>query len=104
MLEDRSAEHGLVVDKYVDITDNYSMTTRDYVVRATLSAGKTLTLPSVVDAKGRFYSVRNRTSATNALTVKDRGDSEAWTDVTVAATKRCLFYSDGILWHYILQA
>jgi hypothetical protein len=101
MLEDRSAEHGVVVDKFTDVTSDYSMTSRDYVVRADATAGAlTITLPSAADAKGRIYSILARVAdAANTVTIAHKGDSEQWSNIVLKiAGAQCLLYSDGIYW------
>lgn len=102
MLEDRSAEHGVVVDKFTDVTSDYSMTSRDYVVRADATAGAlTITLPSVADAKGRIYSILARVAdAAKTVTIAHKGDSEQWADVVLTMDgEYCMLYSDGMFWH-----
>ena len=100
MLENRSAQHGEVVDKYVNPTSSYQMKTYDYVVRPSgASAAVTITLPSVSEAKGRIYTIMAK-DVTNAITVQDKDDSEDWDgDFTLDTLndKLCL-YSDGLSW------
>jgi len=107
-LEDRGAQHDkVVVDKYVNPTANYYMTTRDYVVRPAAdrdTGAFTVYLPPVSEAKGRIYSIVCRNADTsNKITVADLDDSECWAgDVTLnGKCDRVLFYSDGLSWHAI---
>jgi len=103
-LEQNNEQHYReVVDKYVDPGADYQMSTRDYVVRPNAhAAALTLTLPSVAEAKGRFYSIIAReASAVNTITITDKGDSECWVADIVFDGKcdRALLYSDGLAWH-----
>jgi len=107
-LEDRNAQHDkVIVDKYHNPNANYQMTTRDYVVRPSADGDSgpfNLTLPSVAEAKGRFYSIVCRNAdAVNTITVKDKDDSECWAgDVTLnGKCDKLLMYSDGLCWHAI---
>lgn len=105
-LEQSSAQHYReVVDKFVDPIVDYEMTTRDYVVRPSADGDSgpiTLTLPSVTEAKGRFYSIVCRNAdGTNTVTIQDCDDSECWLADIVLDGKcdRALLYSDGLCWH-----
>jgi len=102
-LEDRFAEHDKeVVDKFIDPAASVEMTTRDYVVRpSALTAPMVLVLPSVSEAKGRFYSIVVRAAdVVNTITVTDKDDSECWADVVLNnKCDRLLMYSDGLFWH-----
>ena len=105
-LEDRGAQHDkIVVDKYHNPIADYTMTTRDYVLRPAanaLSGAITITLPRVAEAKGRFYSICVRNAdAVNTVTIQDRDDSECWLADIVFDGKcdRVLLYSDGLMWH-----
>ncbi len=55
-LEDRGSQQDkVIVDKYHDPLVNYTMTTRDYVLRPSADADSgpiTITLPPVAEAKG----------------------------------------------------
>jgi hypothetical protein len=106
-LEDRGAQHDkVIVDKYHNPAVDYTMTTRDYVLRPAadgLSGPITLTLPPVAEAKGRFYSICVRNAdAVNTVTIEDNNDdSECWLGDIVFNGKcdRALFYSDGLMWY-----
>lgn len=105
MREDRFIGHDIVIDKYAACEAAYQMTVRDYVVRGTTtSAGAAfiITLPPVVEARGRTYSVlmRAKNGAKN-ITITSKGDSEAWGGdyLLAAAGHRISFYSDGMSWH-----
>jgi hypothetical protein len=106
-LEQNNEQHYReVVDKFVDINEDYQMSTRDYVVRPSahdpLNQAIALTLPPVAEAVGRFYSIISRgADAVNTITIHDRHDSECWTADIVMNSKcdRVLMYSDGLCWH-----
>lgn len=107
-LEDRFAQHDkIIVDKYHNPIADYAMTTRDYVLRPAADANSgpiTITLPSVAEAKGRFYSINVRNAdAVNNITIQDKDDSECWiTDIVFdGKCDRVLLYSDGLMWHAI---
>lgn len=104
MREDRSIGQDIVVDKYSEADAAYQMTVRDYVMRvSTVAAGVAfdLTLPPVTEARGRLYSIRMRARhGTKDITIKDRGDSEGWADLTLnLAADATILYSDGMMWH-----
>lgn len=106
MLERYFTQHSNVVNKYVEPTNNYYMSTTDYVVRpsATAASGPiTITLPNVTESAGRFYSILARAAdVTNTITITDKGDSENWTNVVLnAADAHKLLYSDGMFWHVL---
>jgi hypothetical protein len=104
MLERLFTQQIEVIDKYVEPTDDYQMTLRDYVVRPSATSGAiTLTLPSVVESAGRFYSIVARAAdETNTITITDKGDSESWSDVTLNAVgTHKLLYGDGMFWHVL---
>lgn len=112
MREDRSKQHDLGMDKYVKPAADYSMTSRDYVVRAFADGDSgpiVITLPPVSEARGRFYSLLADTcDMTNTVTITDRGhgaagagsDSEQWEGdiVLFEDGQGTLLYSDGMKW------
>lgn len=99
MLENRFIEQDTVIDKLAFVTAAYTMTVRDYVVRADSTAGAfSLTLPPVIDAAGRFYAIHFSTDGGN-VTIQDQDDSENWSDLTMtAANDGVVLYSDGRKW------
>jgi len=106
MLEDKARQHDQqVVDKYHDPIANYTMSTRDYVVRPSannVTGAITITLPPVAEAKGRFYSITARDAdVVNTVTISDNNsDSECW-KADVVLNRPCdgvLIYSDGLRW------
>lgn len=107
MLESQSKQHETVVGKYAQPMAAYQMTSRDYVVRPVANHGTgafTVTLPPVVEAKGRFYSIVARLADTsNVVTIADRDDSECWPgDIALnGKCDRALLYSDGLSWHVL---
>ena len=95
------------------ISEDTQLTLADTCVRADLSGGDVVaTLPSVADAKGMFFSFVIRTVGDDGggppatpytLTVADKDDSEAWTDLEFDGQSESnyvgkLLYSDGIKW------
>jgi len=111
-LEDRGAQHDKVpVDKYHNPNANYTMTTRDYVMRPSADGDSgpiTITLPPVAEAKGRFYSIVIRNAdAVNTVTIVDNNDdSECWLGDMVFNGKcdKILLYSDGLCWQALGEA
>lgn len=109
MLEDRFAQHDKeVADKFHNPSANYTMTTRDYVVRPSANEASgpiTITLPPVAEAKGRFYSILAvEADGVNSITITDNNsDSECWEgDVPLYdSCQATLWYSDGRYWHLL---
>ena len=101
MLDNKFTQHQSVVDKYVNPITDYQMTTRDYVTRVVVSAATVITLPPVAESSGRLYSIFARTATSvNTVTIQDKGDSEAWTDIVLAADDDyAVIYSDGMKWY-----
>ncbi len=80
------------------ITDTYTMTAADTVVHCT-DVTKTVTLPDVSEAAGRFYCIA-KISGTNAITVQDNGGDAGFGDVSLNATgERVMLFSDGAYWY-----
>ena len=101
-LEDRGAQHDKeIVDKFIDPAASVEMTSRDYVVRpSALTANMVIVLPSVAEAKGRFYSIVVRAAEQGfTITITDQDDSECWADIILTAKcEHVLLYSDGLFW------
>jgi len=104
-LEQNNEQHYREVpDKYAAPVADYQMTTRDYVMRPDSSdilGDLTITLPSVVEAKGRWYSIIARDAdMTHNIVIQDKDDSEQWEgDIRLTETGGGqLFYSDGLKW------
>ena len=107
-LERLGAQHEMaVVDKFVNPAVDYTMTTRDYIVRpdaVTATEAITVTLPPVAEAKGRIYSiltVRTQVTTTLTVTIEDNNDdSEDWiADIVLdEGGQGAVFYSDGRKW------
>jgi hypothetical protein len=80
----------------------YSMSVLDQVVLVSTSSGNniTITLPSVLAARGRIYTFRLIASAsTETLTVQDLNDDAAFTSLnTTTAADTLVLYSDGFKW------
>jgi len=94
--------HDLVADPFVVKTAAATLTVRETRVQADTTGGAfTLTLPSVVEAKGLTFSIIFLTDNGN-LTIADADDSYNWTDeVFDNALDRTLLYSDGLVWWQI---
>jgi hypothetical protein len=105
-LEQRLEQHYReVVDKYVEPTTTYQMSTRDYVVRPYATSAFTITLPNVADAAGRIYTILARNaSGANVVTIAHKGDSEGWSNVLLNNTgEKCVLYSDGVAWFVLMS-
>jgi len=109
MLEKTPREQHTVVDKYVAPVADYTMTVRDYLVRPSadgVSGPFTITLPPVVDAMGKWYSLVCRNAdVVNFVTITPSAiggtvDAECWPGDLVMNGKcdECLLYSDGMKW------
>lgn len=104
-----------VINKVLYPDDTVSLGVNDQVVRAsTVSANNafTITLPGIVEAAGRFYSLfmvaRN---SSDDITIQDKADdtqvngSGGLADITFnLALDRVLLYSDGFVWHTVTSA
>jgi hypothetical protein len=103
-LERLGEQHVGVVDRYVNPSADYQLTTYDQQIRPAADAESgpiTITLPPVAEAKGRFYSIVVRDAdAVNTVTIEDKDDSECWIGDIVLNGKcdRVLLYSDGLCW------
>ena len=79
-----------------------SLGVNDQVVRAsTTGTAFTITLPNVVEAKGRIYTIYMvARSATDDITIQDLGADTGLSDITLnAADERVALYSDGYHWY-----
>jgi len=106
-LERFGEQHVPVVDKSHHPQADYTMTTRDYVLRpdaVTNDAAITITLPPVAEAKGRIYSIltmRDEVTSLLTVTIEDNNDdSEDWiADIVLnEGGQGAVFYSDGRKW------
>ena len=107
----QSRYHGdQVINKATYPEATVSLGVYDQVVRAsTVSGGGgafTITLPSVVEAKGKFYSLymvaRN---STEDITIADKADDSGLSDITLnLAADQVLLYSDGFIWHTVASS
>lgn len=100
-LERALSHHQQLPDNYVDPTGNYTMRTYDYLVRPSVTAPATITLPPVAEAKGRTYTILARVATpVNLITIVDSDGSERFSrSVLLAAGQSKVFYSDGLKWH-----
>lgn len=109
MREDKFWEQDTVIDKYHAPNASYEMSVRDYVLRPSADAESgpiVITLPGVVEARGRLYSIVVRAAdGINSVTIQDKDDSEAWGgDYPAVCAGKILFYSDGASWNAIYGA
>lgn len=105
-LDKKQYEAHKVVDKFELVNGVYQMSVRDQVLRvvAERSGGFVITLPSVAQARGLFFSIIMRTgNAVDAVTVQDQDESECWEgDITLnAPCDKVLLYSDGLSWCHV---
>ena len=111
MREDRMGHHDQGMDKYMAPAATYQMTVRDYVVRPSADGDSgpiIISLPTVGEARGRFYSiVAQDADSTNTITIRPftstgfvGGDAEGWASNMVLEAKGEgeLLYSDGMKW------
>jgi len=83
--------------------DDLVMDVNDLLVRATVSevGEKLITLPSVVEAVGRIYTIYAVAVATGTLKAQDKGDDAGLTDLTFTTGQYSVLYSDGYLWYVL---
>jgi len=97
----------MVLDKFEGKVDEAtSLTVRDRIVYCdanAASAGFTVTLPNVSEARGMIFIIYAETDASsNNITVSDNSDSMGWSDITLdAADEYTLLMSDGRKWFEI---
>lgn len=124
MLEKRFIEQDTVLDKVkfvtADGTDDVAETlsVSDYVTRVSNDINDasdggtiTITLPNVVEAMGRIYSIfavaiaNAGAGAAGTVVVTSDGDDDGFEgDYTLtAADDRVVLYSDGFAWHALAE-
>ena len=86
------------------ITDDLTMTIRDFVVEASpADADITVTLPSVSEARGKIFTIQIIDSDTGNVYIDDKGDDPLWpTSTDVDLTTQYDFvivFSDGRHWY-----
>ena len=76
---------GQVIDKFLHATESATLTVNQNVVVGTTGAvvDVTLTLPAVVDAIGRIFTISLETDGGKDIVVQDADDSVNWTDLTL---------------------
>ena len=102
-LERKPYQSHLVGTKELEVTSSTTLTPKDQVVLVdTSSAAVTVTLPSVAECRGLFFSIRC-SAYTSTGTIQDQDDSAAWAgDITFDAVgDKVLLYSDGMTWHVL---
>lgn len=93
-----------VLDRITEVSAAYSMAVTDQVVHVTNATTFAITLPSVIEAAGKIYTIL-QVSGTNVTTIQDKDDSADWTDITDmdAVNDSVVLYSDGYKWHVLLD-
>jgi hypothetical protein len=95
----RKIDDGLVMNKFAAKTAAYSMTIRDQVIDADISASSfAFTLPNVSEAEGKIFVVRVSVSIGGlyTLTIQDNNESGAWENISLTQEDDFVaFYSDG---------
>ena len=85
---------------------SYTLKVYEQTVLCYATAGSlTLTLPNVLEAVGRLFSIycKDLTSP-NTVKVQDNNESLGWNDATLTADKdHILLYSDGLQWNLIID-
>jgi len=92
-------------DNFVTVTDaNLAMEIEDMVVHGYITTGtKTITLPSVKEARGKVYTIWAM-DGTGTFTVTDLADDAGLTDITLNATgEHVVLYSDGFHWYELVS-
>lgn len=92
-----------VIDKIALKTATYSMTIRDRFVKVTPAAATVITLPNVVEAMGKTFTIlATVANATNKVTITDGGKSRAFGRLGALELKTnnafVVLYSDGETW------
>ena len=92
---------GQVLNKTHFLTESTTLTVNQQVAECVTGAAVdvTLTLPAVIEATGRHYSISLITDGGFDVVVQDQDDSRDWTDLTLdTANDYALLYSDGRKW------
>lgn len=92
-----------VLDKRQHLTDEgLTMGISDFVVEITLTDANdsAVVLPSVSEAMGGIYVVRLNAVGTGAVTLSDKANDAALSDITLnAAGESTVLFSDGVKWN-----
>lgn len=94
-----------VLDNVRFVSSDYAMNENDQSVYVDASGGNvTITLPSVVEAKGRIYCIVARAVGSNHITISGKGDTlTPFSNITLDADgEEAVLYSDGINWHELV--
>lgn len=113
MLEKKLAESGTVPlsNKIIRVDAVAAGTTRvlktyEQTVLCYATAGNlTITLPNVLEAAGRTFSIycKDLTSP-STVTVQDNDESVGWSDMSLTADlDHVLLYSDGLQWNKLIN-
>ena len=92
-------DSGQVLDKTTFGTVAATLTSQQQVVEYNTTAGAcAVTLPPVIEAMGKMYSISLITDGGD-LTVQDQDDSRDWADIVLtAANDYVLLFCDGRKW------
>lgn len=113
MLESRPIEQATVPsdDKIVQVSGASGGTSRtlkvyEQTVLCYATAGAlTLTLPNVLEAKGKLFSIYCKDlTGPSTVVVQDNDESLGWSDLTLTAdADHVLLYSDGLQWNVLID-
>lgn len=82
-----------------NLTQTMTVQERIMVITTDATYTTTVVLPSVAEAKGGIYTIRLVTDGGQNVTVTDKNDDAALTDITLAdAGDAVCLYSDGFKW------
>ncbi len=81
-------------------TASYTMKPYDFTVKGDISSGSiTITLPPVVEARGKIYTLWCIDADSNDMTITDYGDATLWTDIVLGDDNDYLvLFSNGERW------
>ena len=112
-MEKRYPEQGLipVESKILKLTGvaaglAYSLKLYEQTVIVVATAGSvTITLPNVLEAIGKFFSIYcTDLTGPATVTVQDNNESLGWSDMSLTAdADHVLLYSDGIQWNKLVD-
>jgi len=102
-IDDVRADWYKTVDDTIIASANFNMAVNDRYILATVNTASdnyTVTLPSVVEAEHRDYTIEIELAANlKAVTVQDKNDSIGWTDLVMDTTRdKLTLKSNGRYW------
>lgn len=90
----------------ITVTAAYTMKTYDFTVKCDIvtTGGFTLTLPPVVEARGKIYTIWLVDADSNDLVITDSGDAALWNDITLGDDADYLvLFSNGERWFELAE-